>query len=45
LDALVSGQHRELGPMMLSECMRVTKKDGQLIVVSYGGMQERRSVF
>ena len=36
LDALISGKNYDICVGMLTECMRVTKENGQVLLITYG---------
>jgi ubiquinone/menaquinone biosynthesis C-methylase UbiE len=45
LDALISGKNMEICEKMLRESMRVLKKDGQFILITYGSPEGRKKLF
>lgn len=45
LDALISGKNYDICQGLLKECMRVTKQNGQVLLITYGSPQGRRKVF
>lgn len=45
LDALISGRNMEICEKMLRESMRVLKKDGQFILITYGSPEGRKRLF
>lgn len=45
LDALISGHNIDICVKMLKESMRVLKKNGQFILITYGSPQGRKKFF
>lgn len=45
LDALISGKNMEICEKMLRESMRVLKKAGQFILITYGSPEGRKKLF
>lgn len=45
LDALISGKNMDICDKMLRESMRVLKKDGQFILITYGSPEGRKKLF
>lgn len=45
LDALISGKNMEICEKMLRESMRVLKREGQFILITYGSPQGRKKFF
>jgi ubiquinone/menaquinone biosynthesis C-methylase UbiE len=45
LDALISGKNMDICEKMLRESMRILKKDGQFILITYGSPEGRKKLF
>ena len=45
LDALISGKNYDIAAQMCKECMRVTKENGQVLLITYGSPEGRRKIF
>lgn len=45
LDALVSGKNFDICANMLKQCMRVTKENGQVLLITYGSPEGRSKIF
>ena len=45
LDALISGKNPQICQKMLKQSIRILKKDGQIVLITYGSPEGRMKLF